>query len=317
MNDFYQIDGIENAADRFPFFSGMFRFSPTVRLAQSYLRSAVSEKPQAYQSRYAEQIASLYDQIMNREKFVYDVNKDPMYRQYRNQYMQNGQRAMQDTIGQAAALAGGYGSSWGSTAGFQAYQQYLQALNDKIPELEQRAFERYQYEGDELRNNMSLSLDMDTRDYGRYRDTVEDWKDDRTFEYGRYRDAMQDWKDDRAFEYGVYRDSVSDYYNDRNFGWTMYDAEANREMNNYWKQQNYELQLQKFLASQGGTSGSGGSGGSGAKTVSSKSGNNSGNGTGNGLNAVRRTDTNDVNRTKPYYNDNPKTTIKLKQFGTA
>lgn len=181
MNDFYQIDGNENAADRFPFFSGMFRFSPTVRLAQSYLRSAVSEKPQAYQSRYAEQIASLYDQIMNRPAFSYNVHQDPLYQQYRNQYVREGQRAMQDTLGASAALTGGYGNSWANTAAYQAYGEYLKALSDKVPELEKRAWERYSAAGDDLNSKANLALNLDNREYGMYRDTVKDWQYENDF----------------------------------------------------------------------------------------------------------------------------------------
>lgn len=249
-----------------------YPMSGAVQEAQEVLNGILSSRPAGYTSQYEQQIMSLYDQIMNRPKFSYDVNKDPLFQQYKNQYMVNGQRAMQDTLGQAAALAGGYGSSWGTTAGYQAYQQYIQALNDRIPELEQRAFDRYSYEGDQMRQNMDLTMNLDNRDYSRYRDTVEDWKDDRSFEYGRYRDAVQDWQTDRAFDYGQYRDSVSDYYNDRNFGWTMYDAEAQRDLTNYWNQKNYDLEVQKFLASQAEKSGSGGGGGGGGSSGSSSSG---------------------------------------------
>lgn len=250
--------------------------SDAVLAAQDYLSDVMASRPGAFASRYESQIASLYDQIMNRPKFQYDVNKDPLFQQYKNQYMVNGQRAMQDAMGQAAALTGGYGSSWGNTAGYQAYQQYLQMLNDRVPELEQRAFDRYAYEGDQMRQNMDLTLNLDNIDYGRYRDKVQDWKDDRAFSYGAYRDTMGDWQSQRAFDYGMYRDAVGDYLNERNFGWNMYDAEANREMQNYWNQKDYDLQVQKFMYEQakngGKTSGGGGGGGggSGKGTVKAK-----------------------------------------------
>jgi hypothetical protein len=221
----------------------------TVSQARDYLQGVISGGSGGYRSDYTGQIADLYDQIMNRPKFQYDVNRDPLFQQYKNQYMVNGQRAMQDAMGQAAALTGGYGSSWGNTAGYQAYQQYLQMLNDRVPELEQRAFDRYAYEGDQMRQNMDLTLNLDNIDYSRYRDKVQDWKDDRAFSYGAYRDTMGDWQSQRAFDYGMYRDAVGDYLNERNFGWNMYDAEANREMKNYWNSKNYQLNVKKFLAS--------------------------------------------------------------------
>ena len=152
-------------------------YSPLVSRARSYLRSKQS-KPNPYQSRYEEQIAGLYDQIMNRPAFSYSAENDPLYQQYRSQYIREGQRAMQDTVGATAALTGGYGSSWANTAGYQAYGQYLQALNDRIPELEKRARENYEAEGDALRNRLDMTMDLDDREYGWYRDAMSDWQYD-------------------------------------------------------------------------------------------------------------------------------------------
>ena len=158
--------------------SGGMRITPAVSQTQSYLRAVMSGKPDAYQSRYETQIADLYDQIMNRPRFTYDMNRDPLFQQYREQYLREGRRAMEDTVGQSAALTGGYGNSWAGTAGYQAFGNYLQGLNDKIPELEQRARERYNEEGDTLRGNADLLLDLDNRDYGWYRDAMGDWQFD-------------------------------------------------------------------------------------------------------------------------------------------
>lgn len=146
--------------------------------AQSYLAAAMEGRPRKYQSRYAEQIESLYNRIMNRPAFSYDMNRDPLYRQYQDQYTRLGRRAMQDTVGQAAALTGGYGNSWAGTAGYQAYEAYLQALADRTPELEQRAQSRYQAEENTLRNNADLLLNLDNREYGWYRDAMNDWQFD-------------------------------------------------------------------------------------------------------------------------------------------
>ena len=153
-------------------------YSPVVQNARRYLQSEMGKKPQAYQSRYADQIAGLYDQIMNRPAFSYDANRDPLYQKYRDAYIRDGQRAMQDTMGAAAALTGGYGNSWANTAGYQAYGEYLKALNDKLPELEKNARERYDAEGKTLTDKANLALSMDNREYGWYRDAMNDWQFD-------------------------------------------------------------------------------------------------------------------------------------------
>lgn len=169
--------------------------SAMVQAAKAYLDGVISGRPGAFQSKYADQIAALYEQIMNRPKFQYDVNQDPLFQQYRNIYTQGGQQAMQDTLGSAAALTGGYGNSWGNTAGYQAYQNYLRQLNDKIPELEQRAFDRYTQEGQTLRDNLAMNMGLDDTNYGRYRDSMEDWQADRAYGRGAYEnDRALDWE---------------------------------------------------------------------------------------------------------------------------
>ena len=99
---------------------------------------------------YMAQLNSLYDQIMGRKPFQYDLNGDLLYRQAADQYAQLGQQAMRDTMGTASALTGGYGNSYAQQAGNQAYQQYLTALNQQIPEYYDRALQAYQAEGDRL-----------------------------------------------------------------------------------------------------------------------------------------------------------------------
>ena len=87
---------------------------------------------------------------LNREDFQYDLNGDALYRQYKDRYQDLGKTAMMDTMGQTAALTGGFGSSYAQTVGQQTYQQYLKELGDVVPELYQLAYDRYQDRGDRL-----------------------------------------------------------------------------------------------------------------------------------------------------------------------
>ena len=136
--------------------------SGSVQAAQAYLEQVKASKPGAYQSRWDDELTSLYDQIRNRKKFSYDMGTDPLYQQYREQYQRLGRLAMQDTMGQAAALTGGYGSTYGEQVGQQAYNAYLQNLNDIVPQLQQQAYQRYQDEGTDLYNQYSLVKGRET-----------------------------------------------------------------------------------------------------------------------------------------------------------
>lgn len=122
----------------------------------------------------------IMNKIFNREPFSYDVNGDALYQQYKDQYVNQGKMAMMDTMGQAAAMTGGYGNSYAQSVGQQAYQGYLQQLTDKVPELYQLALSKYQMEGDELYNQYGLYSDQYKNEYGQHRDAVSDYQFDKS-----------------------------------------------------------------------------------------------------------------------------------------
>jgi hypothetical protein len=196
---------------------------------QQVYQQAQQNQPGAYTSQWSNQLSDLYNQIANRPAFSYDLNADMLYQQYRDQYTRGGRQAMRDTMGQASAMTGGYGNSYAQTAGQQAYQSYMQQLNDVIPQLEERAYGRYRDQGTDLYNLYGLTAGNEDRDYGRYRDQVGDWRSDRDFAYGQYQDERGfdygQYQDNRNFDYGQYRDSVADWRDDRNFSYDLYTNE--------------------------------------------------------------------------------------------
>ncbi|MEG0902254.1 MAG: hypothetical protein RSG96_09045, partial [Clostridia bacterium] len=109
--------------------------SDAVSDAAQNVANQEKNKPGDYQSNYNDQIQGLIDKLLNRDPFQYDFAADPMYQQYADKYQQQGQMAMKSSMGEAAALTGGYGNSYAQGVGQQSYQQHLQGLNDMIPEL--------------------------------------------------------------------------------------------------------------------------------------------------------------------------------------
>ena len=214
--------------------------SGSVQAAQAYLEQVKSSKPGAYQSRWDDELTSLYDQIRNRKKFSYDMGTDPLYQQYREQYQRLGRLAMQDTMGQAAALTGGYGSTYGEQVGQQAYNAYLQNLNDIVPQLQQQAYQRYQDEGTDLYNQYSLVKGREDTDYGRYRDTVSDY-------YSDLSDARSAYNSERSLDQSQWA-TMLDYWAQK----------ANNENAAY---------LQALAAEQAAAKGSGGGGGGGSSSA--------------------------------------------------
>ena len=102
----------------------------------------------------------ILDEIQNYKKFSYDLNGDALYQQYKDNYIQQGKLAMEDAMGKASAMTGGYGSSYAQSVGQQAYQAQLDNLNDIVPELYQMALDRYNMDKEDLYNQYGLLGDL-------------------------------------------------------------------------------------------------------------------------------------------------------------
>ena len=103
------------------------------------------------------ELERLYAAITGRPAFSYDPASDPVYNSYAQSYRRRGRLAMRDTMGQAAALTGGYGSSYAQSVGQQQYDSYLQNLGEALPELYGMAWQRYNAEGDALKTAWELA----------------------------------------------------------------------------------------------------------------------------------------------------------------
>ncbi len=166
--------------------------SDAVTKAWDSLNQHLAQQPGAYQSQWQKQLDDTIQKILNREPFQYDMNADVLYQQYKDQYINGGRLAMIDTMGQAQAMTGGYGNSYAQGVGQQAYQGYLQGLNDQIPELYQLALSRYQQEGDALTQQYALMQDREKGDFERYLQQLSAWQQERDYLAGRH-DAERDW----------------------------------------------------------------------------------------------------------------------------
>lgn len=168
---------------------------------------------------YTDQIKDMMDQIMNREKFQYDVSEDTMFQQMLSSSMASGQSAMADTIGQASALTGGYASTYATSAGNQAYNAYIQDAYNNLPEYYNMALEAYQMEGQEMYNQLAMLNDADATEYGRMYDS---WQ-------ANFTTAQQMYNQ----EYGAWQDSVNNAYNSANLQLNEYGQLYDMTYNTY------------------------------------------------------------------------------------
>lgn len=191
--------------------------SSAVTQAQEQLKAYQAQKPAEYTNRWKDQMDTMLNNILNRKDFQYDVNADPLFQQYRDQYIRNGQLAMRDTMGQAAQLTGGYGNSYAQQAGQQAYNGYMQGLTDKIPELYNLAIQAYNNKTNELTNRYNLIGTQEGKEYSRYQDDMNAYNT----ELARLQNLLNT---ERSYGYGQYRDSVTDAQQRWANAWAMFQA---------------------------------------------------------------------------------------------
>lgn len=268
--------------------------SDEVKQAQEDLKNHYNSKPGDYQSNYADQIQGLLKDYENTKNFQYDFNADPLYQQYKDQYIQQGKMAMQDTMGNAAALTGGYGSSYASTAGNQAYQSSLNDLNNVIPSLYDRAYSKYRDDKSDKLQHMQVLQNLDDSDYKKYQDTLSDYYNTLNYlqsqsqylsesDYNRYLNQLAQWQYELEYYTGradaaqqqsnwqseQNRQYMQDYVNQRNWQ-NQFDYGKQQDSRDYnLKKQQFEhdkymdsLKAQSYSTSSSSSSGRSGSSGS-------------------------------------------------------
>lgn len=198
--------------------------SDVVKEAETMVQQQMSQKPGDFEYSWQSQLDDIYQKIMNREEFSYDLNGDALYQQYKDQYTTQGQMAMMDTMGQAAAMTGGYGNSYAQSVGQQTYQGYLQQLNDKVPELYQLALSQYNQEGQDLYNQAALLGQQKEQEYGMYRDTVSDYYTQLNYLTGRADKLAEDeytqWRDKIGMDYNIHSDRQKAGYQEKQDAYT-------------------------------------------------------------------------------------------------
>lgn len=207
----------------------------SVRQADSYLSSQL-QKIQSGKTSYSDQVRDMMDTIMGREKFTYDVDKDPLFQQALASAMGSGKTAMQDTIGQASALTGGYGSTYATSAANQAYNAFIEDAYDNLPQYYQMAMEAYQMEGDDLYRQLDMLVGADEREYSRNVTAF-----DATYQHRNqmYNEAYQQFRDAKNDAYNIanlklseHGQLVNDAYNYFNssadYANTLYEREYNK-----------------------------------------------------------------------------------------
>lgn len=219
-----------------------------------------------YTSKYGAQLDSKLGDILNNPDFKYDVQKDPMFQQYKQEYIDLGKEAVQNNVQAASQLTGGYGETYSAKAASQANQRYITEMSERIPQLMEAAMNKYQMERENNYKQFGALQGEENRLYGQHRDEVEDYYKDYGNLVSGYTSAQSQENLDREFEYRKQRDAIEDARADDElkYKYKRLEQESNQWMqDNDLKQKQYEAALAKANAKssgrgRGGRRGSGG-----------------------------------------------------------
>ncbi|MBQ9856291.1 MAG: peptidoglycan-binding protein [Clostridia bacterium] len=138
-------------------------------------------KPKDYASEYTKRIDDMINQVLSREDFTYDPGSDPMYQKLKDESTYLGKRAMNDAMGAASALSGGYANSFAQTAGEHAYQDYMAQLTSGMDDMYQLALSAYDAETGRMESELKALTDAESKAYERYVNDIEEYN--KTLEY--------------------------------------------------------------------------------------------------------------------------------------
>ena len=217
-----------------------FKPSAAYKQAMAYTNGLL-EKINSVKTSYTDKINAIMGQIENREKFSYDFNTDPLFQNALQGAMSAGATAMQDTMGQASALTGGYGSSYATSAANQAYNEHIKGAYDNLPEYYNLAKSAYDQEGQELYDRLGMYRTADESEFSRlnnaYALNLANAESIYGKEYNNYWDSKKFNEDSRrwAAEMGLkaqqYADSKNQWereFTAKNAQWKMeYDLSKN------------------------------------------------------------------------------------------
>ncbi len=218
--------------------------SPQVNEYYNRVQDYENNMPDEYESKYTDMIDDILDSIMNRPKFEYgteELNADPLYQMYADSYKRNAQLAMRDTMANATALSGGYGTSYAQSVGQQAYDATMAGLNDRALDFYDRAYGRYQDELQDLYNQMGVVTGLDATDYSRYRDEVSDYFTNRDYYNNRYNQEY-------GYDYGQYQDKLALQQWAEEYAWQQAQADqaqANWQAEMDFQREQFEWQKQQ------------------------------------------------------------------------
>lgn len=212
---------------------GLGGYGQNINSAQNRLNQLYSRNNLSQQFRYSNQgqYNKALKDITNRNPFSYDLSNDTLFQQAKEQYQAMGKTAMADTIGQASAMTGGYGNSYAATAGQQAYNAYLQELNNSIGDYYSMALSSYNSETDRL-NGVYNALSSDRAN------EQNEWAGNWNVYNNLYNMYSQELQNYQQMDQSAWQQQGTNLYQSANLATSQYSTESTNDRNTWSQSEN-------------------------------------------------------------------------------
>lgn len=241
---------------------GAFTKSDALVGLENNLASVNQNKPIDFTSSYTDIMKQYMDQFTNRGNFNWDMQNDDLYNQYKDQYTRLGNAALKETVGEAAGLTGGYGSSYAEGVGAQAYQSYLNQLNNIVPELYAQRRAEWNEEGQNILNNYNLAAGMYQNDLSEWQQAYNNWLTERDYAQNAASNLYNQ-------EYNEYLNNVNSYNTELDRLYNAYLNNQNRDDTIYYNSLAQEKSDEQFEYQKAQATAKASSGGSSSSSSSS------------------------------------------------
>lgn len=157
-----------------------------------------SARPKEKES-FGDDINALLSEISGMD-FSYDPSKDAAYKLIRDEVRRAGRIAMEDTLGKALSMTGGYGNSYAQGAAQEAYAGELSRAVEYIPELYEAAYGRFSDDRDAALEELELLSDLSDAELDKYNTLMKLYLSEGDMLFENYKD-LSDAEFDRFLDY--------------------------------------------------------------------------------------------------------------------
>ena len=166
--------------------------------AKTELERYEQTKPGAYESQYQKKIENVTGKLEGLGEFDYDPDADTAYKQYKDQYSRNAQKANRNAQANAAAMTGGYTSSYGTQAGQNAYEATIANLDDVLDGLYNQSLGEYNAKKNGLETELAGLQRAESSARQTYQQNLDNWNEGLAYRQNEYDSAYNEQQQKKA-----------------------------------------------------------------------------------------------------------------------